>query len=1760
MNKPNYFLKHLCSLMIFTIFCLFLAGCNPNGAFSAPQGNNDKKLVSIQISPADITTQGTSNLSIAKGNSQPFIAIAKYSDGTIEDITASAVWSISDDTVATIDRGGFINGINPGVTSINISMGGISSNTVSIAVTDAILTSLQIVPHNPTTFGVSALTLAKGNIQRLMAIGTYSDGTTANVTGMVAWLSVNTGIVTVSNKGWASAAGVGNTQVSASLLGVHSNDVSIAVTSAVLTSIQIAVNDITTQGVSELALAKGNQQSLIATGSYSDGTTTNITNMVTWHSTDSATVAVTSEGVAKGIGIGLASVSASQNGIGSNEISMKVTKAVLTTIQVSPGDIVTRGVTEPSLAKGNSQYFIAIGTYSDGTTATLTNHVLWQSAVTSIITVTTHGRITGMAEGSSQISASLAGINSNKVDVTVTAATLTNIVVIPGDSTTQGLSDLSLAKGNTQQFSVLGVYSDGTTFDITNSVAWHSDSPNVVTVNNNGLITGANTGNSSITVSMDGITSPAIEVKVTDAILTKIQVTPTAASLAKGFSQSLRAIGIYSDNTTSDISNRVAWRSNNTSMVTVTTTGLATGMGVGITTVTASMDGTISNNAVMTVTAAVLTGIQVTPSILTTSGVSNLTLAKGNAQKLTAMGTYSDGTAKNITDRVAWYSTDITRVTITINGLAKAVGIGDTTLRASLNDISSNSITVTVTNALLTHIQITVNGSTTQGVSILSLAKGNNQQLAAIGTYTDGTTANITNEVAWNSDNSDAATVNTKGLATGVELGITNITANLDNIGSNNLTLTVTNAVLMEIQVTPAVISVANGNSQMLQATGKYSDKTTADITSRVAWLSGDTSIATVTNEGRATGVAIGTTTITAVRDGITSNTVNMTVTTAVLTKIKVIPATISVAKGNSQQLMAIGTYSDGSVDDITQAVAWGSVDSNLVTVTSDGMATGAAIGVTTITARQKGLISNTVNMTVTAAVLTEIQVTPATISVAKGYGQSLSATGTYSDGSVDDITDFVAWNSTDTHTVTITKQGFARGVEIGDVTITAARDGVTSTPATMRVTAAALTEIQVTPSTISVPKGNNEQLTAVGTYSDGTVDDITYMVMWDSDDINTVTVTPTGLAAGIEVGNVSMTAVLDGITSNTVSMEVTTAMLTDIQVTPSFISVAKGNSQLLTAIGTYSDGTAHDITQEVEWDSTDASIVTVTLAGLATGVSVGNAAITASQNGIISNVVSMAVTTAVLTEIQVTPSTISVAKGNSQSLTAIGTYSDGTAHDITQEVAWDSVDNSVVTVTADGVATGITIGATTVNASQGNIGSNTVNITVTGAVLTDIQVTPTHPSVAKGNTQALTATGTYSDGSLANITNTVAWDSADTSKVTVSVNGLATGVSIGSTTVVARQAGLLSNTVNMTVTEAVLTNIAVTPVSTNLAKGNSQVLVATGTYSDATTVNISSSVAWNSANTGIVTVNASGVATGSGVGSTTVIATRKGVTSNSVNITVTAALLTTIAVTPSNSSVAKGRSQALTATGTYSDATTVNISSSVAWKSANTGIATVNPSGVATGVEMGNTTLTATLMGITSNAVSMTVTIPISPVGICGGAVNNTSQTNAADACLKVTSDNSGRWFTGTPSLAAMNLLGYIQQGGDGANSKTYVSTHTEAGTIYGPNGETFALFDQRGGTADGVGGQYDRWCQDLASMYFAGKGNWRRTTSDELQGLVTDRGSLWTNFGWSTYDGYTSSTKTGTNFIAIFMYNGGTFPGGASVANPAYGSCVSP
>ncbi|MBT2946243.1 hypothetical protein PL15_19785, partial [Vibrio anguillarum] len=66
--------------------------------------------------------------------------------------------------------------------------------------------------------------------------------------------------------------------------------------------------------------------------------------------------------------------------------------------------------------------------------------------------------------------------------------------------------------------------------------------------------------------------------------------------------------------------------------------------------------------------------------------------------------------------------------------------------------------------------------------------------------------------------------------------------------------------------------------------------------------------------------------------------------------------------------------------------------DTNTATVTLDGLLTGVEVGSTTVTATKDGIVSNAVNITVSSAVITAIQVTPSPVSVAKGQTEQLTA------------------------------------------------------------------------------------------------------------------------------------------------------------------------------------------------------------------------------------------------------------------------------------------------------------------------------------------------------------------------------------------------------------------------------------------------------------------------------------------------------------------------------------------------------------------------------------------------------------------------------------------------------------------------------------------------------------------------------------------------------------------------------------------------
>jgi uncharacterized protein YjdB len=323
-----------------------------------------------------------------------------------------------------------------------------------------------------------------------------------------------------------------------------------------------------------------------------------------------------------------------------------------------------------------------------------------------------------------------------------------------------------------------------------------------------------------------------------------------------------------------------------------------------------------------------------------------------------------------------------------------------------------------------------------------------------------------------------------------------------------------------------------------------------------------------------------------------------------------------------------------------------------------------------------------------------------------------------------------------------------------------------------------------------------------------------------------------------------------------------------------------------------------------------------------------------------------------------------------------------------------------------------------------------------TPPALASIAVTPSVATIAPGATQQFTATGTWSDGSTGDVTSTANWSSSSTSVATVSAAGLATAAAAGITTLTATISGV-TGTAMLSVTPAAptLSSIAITPASPSIAAGATQQFTATGTYSDGTTSNLTASVTWASSSTAAATINAAGLATAVAAGSTTITAT-DGAISGTTMLTVTAApppVITSIAVTPANASIAAGATQQFTATATYNNGTTANITSTATWASSATAVATINASGLATGVAAGSTTISATLTGVTGStqltvSASKTLTsiaVTPNPASFATGTTQQFTATATYSDGSTANVTSTATWASSATSVATINASG---------------------------------------------------------------------------------------------------------------------------------------
>jgi hypothetical protein len=278
--------------------------------------------VVLGITPPPTLTSCTltpSNPTISQGAGQQFTYVGHYSDGSTQNLTGSASWSSSDPTVATIGGGGYASSTGLGTATITASIAANALGAGNPASVITCSTTLTVVPPPPpATPQWCAIwppnqTIYGGQQEQFWVWAHFSDGSNRWVSGT--WASSNIAVATINSGGLATSQGLGSTTITATLVlnPMISCTTTLTVTTRpTLVSIQVLPPNPT--------IVVGATKQFSATGIYSNGTTSNLTNVATWSSADIAVATVGVHGLATGQLAGTATITATFNGVSGSTV------------------------------------------------------------------------------------------------------------------------------------------------------------------------------------------------------------------------------------------------------------------------------------------------------------------------------------------------------------------------------------------------------------------------------------------------------------------------------------------------------------------------------------------------------------------------------------------------------------------------------------------------------------------------------------------------------------------------------------------------------------------------------------------------------------------------------------------------------------------------------------------------------------------------------------------------------------------------------------------------------------------------------------------------------------------------------------------------------------------------------------------------------------------------------------------------------------------------------------------------------------------------------------------------------------------------------------------------------------------------------------------------------------------------------------------------------------------------------------------------
>jgi phage tail sheath protein FI/uncharacterized protein YjdB len=456
---------------------------------------------------------------------------------------------------------------------------------------------------------------------------------------------------------------------------------------------------------------------------------------------------------------------------------------------------------------------------------------------------------------------------------------------------------------------------------------------------------------------------------------------------------------------------------------------------------------------------------------------------------------------------------------------AAGVGTASAMIIASAGSISGSAI-------------LTVGTPVLQAVSITSsqpapIPSGLTQQLTPTWTNSDGSST-APGSITWSSSNSSVATVNSTGLVTAVAPGTCVITVR-SGIVSESILFTVTAAPLTSLVVSPvgtgaSPVIVGINEKQQFSAVARYADGSSQDVTDSAVWTTGFNAgtEASLSSTGLLTGIGNGSNQVTATFGGGSGQTqsVNVTIQAAVLS-VGVLPAgPVEILPAGPIAFSLEAAFSDNTFGALS-GVTWNSSNPGVATIDSGGNATLIAAGTTVITATatiaatgQTFSASTTLTVKASTVTLNSVSISPATSSVASGLSQQLTATASFSDNTLADVTGIVTWAFAPLAGEPTFNNPLAPGRATGNsqtsFSVQATLGVVTSSAATLNVTAPIPVSVVVSPSRATVATGLTQTFTATVTFSDNTT---ASAVTWSSSAPSVASVSPSGVATAVAAG-----------------------------------------------------------------------------------------------------------------------------------------------------------------------------------------------------------------------------------------------------------------------------------------------------------------------------------------------------------------------------------------------------------------------------------------------------------------------------------------------------------------------------------------------------------------------------------------------------------------------------------------------------------------